>query len=233
MSRESKQRVVSFVDTREMKERTWLGIIALAVIVLVAMVAFAGTASGLNPPAECKTYHNHSGYLPSQYDFGIFIEKSPAVEIRSTHSENPREYGAGNRWDIVHKCKYQTTTTTSIPTTTTTSVTTTSVPETTTTTVSPTTTTSVVETTTTTEPSTTTTTQAPSTTTTTETSSTTTSTTQPTTSTTVPNETTTTQPEELPYTGTADTLLLAAASSALIATGVATVKAVRSDENQA
>lgn len=92
---------------------------ALGALALVfGLLLFAGLPA-LGAGGDCKTYHNHNGHLPDEYDYGVFIEHRPAVNITSTHSENPRDYGAGRTWDIVKKCKYPVTTTTA-PTTTTT-----------------------------------------------------------------------------------------------------------------
>lgn len=147
--------------------------VALAVLFGVfAALLFLGLPA-LGAGGDCKTYHNHNGHLPDEYDYGVFIEYRPAVNITSTHSENPRDYGAGRTWDIVKKCKNPVTTTTAPTTTTTAPTTTTTLTE---------MTTSTVDTTTTTAPTTTTTTPALS------------STTMPPTTTTQPGVTTTSEP---------------------------------------
>ena len=183
---------------------TTLGLAALLAVPLGG-VAVATDVPPETVGADCNKYQNHSGHLPSQYDFGVFIEFDPAVKVVSQTSENPRDYDAGPRWDVVYKCKYLPTTTTS------TIVTTTTVPQTsTTTTVPATTTTTVVETTTTTEQETTTTTVVETTTTTEEVTTTTVT------------ETTTTQPE-LPFTGP-ENAWLGLVGAALLAAGATMVK---------
>lgn len=186
-------------------------LIIFIVAALIGSISLVATATEY----DCKTYRNHSGHLPDEYDFGIFIEYRPHVKIISEHSENPRDYGAGPRWDKVKKCKYPpTTTTTSLPPTTTTTSTlptsTTTVPSTSTTVPPSSTTTSLVGTTTSTYASSTTTTTVKETTTTTH-EQTTTTTENETTTTSVaegsttssppPSTTTTEAPQELPKTG--------------------------------
>ena len=130
--------------------------------------------AGATGQDDCKRYTDHSGHLPEQYDYGIFIEDD--IEVVSDRSEDPQDYGAGDRWDTVFKCKIVESSTT----------TTTEPPETTTTLPPTTTTTEPNETTTTTIPEETTTSSPPDTTT----------TTRP-----VPPTSEVDPPEELPYTG--------------------------------
>lgn len=156
-----------------MSRKTFIaGLVALFIFAVVG----AATAA---PPANsgCTRYNNHSGHIPSSYDFGHGEEYSngrliDTFTIRGGGNAGPPSNGGS--WDRVWKC-YD-------PVVTTTSSTTTTVPDTTTTTVPDTTTTTIVVTTT--VPETTTTTTEPEVTT----------TTQPEVTTTVP-EATTTVPE--------------------------------------
>ena len=78
--------------------------LALLGAIACVIAAFGtGAAAQVQPSEddECRHYTQHSGHLPDQYDYGIFIEHDPAVRIVSTTSEDPAAHGAGNRWDEV------------------------------------------------------------------------------------------------------------------------------------
>lgn len=86
MPTEEQVRVVPFVDTPGMKDRTFLGIVALAVAVLVALVFGAGTASG-QPPLETADIE--------------WVEQTPKLVRHSTTYD-------GVRFDIVgHYLNYE------------------------------------------------------------------------------------------------------------------------------
>lgn len=160
----------------------------IIVVAFLSLGFFAGLGIGIAQSTEydCRTYTNHSGYVPDSYDVAFFYENGYGwfgpIEVPDGGLYYAPPQGRQS-WDKVKKCHVETP-----PTTTTT----TTEPPTTTTTEPPTTTTTSTSTTTTTttEPPTTT-----STSTTTVPGSTTTSTTVPettTTSTVPPSSTTTT-----------------------------------------
>ncbi len=72
-----------------MRPRTFLA------LVLTALLLVFGLALSAQADDQCTVYYNHSGYLPTQYDYGVFIEYDPQVRVISEHSENPQDYGAG------------------------------------------------------------------------------------------------------------------------------------------
>ena len=204
----------------------------ISTIILIGVLLFVGVgiASANDGGEECRTYRNHSGNVPGQYDVAYFYESGYGwfgpIAVGDGISYPPPE---GRRsWDKVKKCTVTatTTTTTTVPPTTTT-----------TTTVPPTTTTTTTE-----PPATTTTTVPPSTTTTTTVPETTTTTVPPTTTTTEPpaSSTTTTVPCSetdpptcLPNTGAGQILGgIAVAGTLFVLVGIAMGVGVRHRESK-
>lgn len=206
-----------------MRDRTFLGVIAVAVLVLVALVAFAGTADGAPQPNSLFVQEQGDTdgvvYLPTKITPGGTFHyetdnTNPSQAYLNNHvlgdlvwTGNGSEHlpcEGGIHW-IANKNVLTISNCLEAP---------------------PTTTTSPVETTTTTELSTTTTTPVASSTTTPETSSTTTETTVPSTSTLPPPTSPPTSPpvdqdgpSELPYTGLSRTTLLALLAAGLVSVG--------------
>ena len=117
----------------------------LLLAVAVLTVGFALPAAADN----CQVFTNHSGHVPGSYDYAVFHEDDPAVDLTvETDGEDifvdPQQYGAGNSWDMVANARHHhhnhidhdgTTTTTTVGSTTTSTAptTTTTTPATTTT----------------------------------------------------------------------------------------------------
>lgn len=204
-----------------MTDRTFYGVIVVAVLVLVALVATAGTARGDHrTPPENSLFVDTAVYLPTKVTPGGTYhyetpETNPNVVFLLNHEYDHVWTGNGSEHlpceGGIHWIANKNVLTVSNCL---------DSPSTTTTTVPPSTTTSVMETTTTTESPTTTTTQGPSTTTTTG-ASTTTETSSPSTSTSVPTGQPTVPdgPNELPYTGLEDADALGLAGLAALLLG--------------
>lgn len=231
-------------------KRFILGLTVLAVL-LISLTALAGVKEDYEAKlgVTCTSFTNHSGFVPSSYDVGVFIEDGYDDEIHYTSGSSisiPPPSGR-NSWDTVLKCNFtDTTTSTSLPSTSTSIPSSTTILESTTTTpiTVPQTTTTIGESTTTitTQLSTTSSSIAPTTTeqktttslSVTTTTASTTSTSQPQvssttlisipTQSTIPLTTPSTaeSPKELPLTGGNLALLLVAAAS-LIAVGLKTI----------
>ena len=67
----------------------------VAVIMFLALPALGTT--------DCDVFENHSGHVPGSYDYAVFTEIDPAVEVtRDTNGqdifEDPAAHGAGDWW---------------------------------------------------------------------------------------------------------------------------------------
>lgn len=96
----------------------------LATLPIVGVLVF-GVMLNAGAQEACTTFQNHSGSVPGSYDYAVFHEDSPLVDLTvETNGQNifvnPQDYGAGNSWDTVQKCHGTITTTTTQDTTTTT-----------------------------------------------------------------------------------------------------------------